>query len=328
MQDRVPVNPGSVLIKPENGSASYYATLTRADNPTQEGTPLNKASLLKDETAALFGLGVDAVPDDVFGVLSRFRNSLGNEYVWAKNRTGAVGDVVGKYTTSCNETRFFSEKQNTTLYVGNSLDDFLDGNTEYVTMKPMSAEDCTTLNGKYIKIDNGSGSVNRTHIYYIHPNAEWNLRVSISGFSGYPVTQYTNLRLGEVFVGYVNSPDPNAYPVNDGYTYTALGQLGEKARIATGSYIGTGTYNTNNKNSLTFDFEPKLLIITPKATVSQLFVAVGGSAYYIWWNSGYNSGQIDYGIITWGKTVSWYSTIGAVYQFNQSGSTYQYVAIG
>lgn len=68
MQDRISVNPGRVLISPENGAA-YYATMTRADNPTHNGTPLNKASLLKDATAALFGLGVDAVPDDVINAI-------------------------------------------------------------------------------------------------------------------------------------------------------------------------------------------------------------------------------------------------------------------
>ena len=69
MQDRVPVNPGRVLITPENGGAAYYATMTRADNPTQEGTPLNKNTLLKDTTAALFGLDASAVPDDVFNAV-------------------------------------------------------------------------------------------------------------------------------------------------------------------------------------------------------------------------------------------------------------------
>lgn len=69
MKDRVPVNPGRVLIKPENGSSAYYATMTRADNPTQKGTPLNKASLLKDATAAKFGLGAAAVPDDVLALI-------------------------------------------------------------------------------------------------------------------------------------------------------------------------------------------------------------------------------------------------------------------
>ena len=40
--------------------------MVRADSPTQEGTPLNKGTLLKDATAALYGLGADAVPDDAF----------------------------------------------------------------------------------------------------------------------------------------------------------------------------------------------------------------------------------------------------------------------
>ena len=68
MQDRVPVNPGRVLITPESGSP-YYATLTRADNPTQEGTPLNKANLLKDTTAALLGGNNSMVPDEALVAL-------------------------------------------------------------------------------------------------------------------------------------------------------------------------------------------------------------------------------------------------------------------
>lgn len=66
MQDRVPVNPGRVLITPENNGEAYYATLSRADNPTQEGTPLNKSTFLKDQTALLFGFDPSATPNDVF----------------------------------------------------------------------------------------------------------------------------------------------------------------------------------------------------------------------------------------------------------------------
>ena len=70
MKDRVPVNPGRVLISPEDGSPAYYATMTRADNPTQDGDPLNKNTFLKDTTAAMYGLNADAVPDDMFRKLS------------------------------------------------------------------------------------------------------------------------------------------------------------------------------------------------------------------------------------------------------------------
>lgn len=70
MKNRVPANPGRVLITPEDGSAAFYATLMRADNPTEEGDPLSKETLLKDATAALYGLDATAVPDDVLDLLS------------------------------------------------------------------------------------------------------------------------------------------------------------------------------------------------------------------------------------------------------------------
>lgn len=70
MKDRVPLYPGRVKLVPVAGQENTY-DMTRADQPTQDGDPLNKATLLKDATAALFGLGVDAVPDDVLAVLSK-----------------------------------------------------------------------------------------------------------------------------------------------------------------------------------------------------------------------------------------------------------------
>lgn len=51
MQDRVSLYPGRVKLEPVAGQANTY-DLTRADQPTQEGTPLNKANLLSDATAA------------------------------------------------------------------------------------------------------------------------------------------------------------------------------------------------------------------------------------------------------------------------------------
>jgi hypothetical protein len=44
--------------------------MARADQPTQEGTPINKATLLKDVTASILGLPNTAVPDDAFLALT------------------------------------------------------------------------------------------------------------------------------------------------------------------------------------------------------------------------------------------------------------------
>lgn len=73
MQDRVPTpgQEGRVLITPENGGTPFYATVTMADNPSVVGTPLNKATFLKDSTATAFGLSTDAVPDEVFQILAQ-----------------------------------------------------------------------------------------------------------------------------------------------------------------------------------------------------------------------------------------------------------------
>lgn len=39
-KDRVPQKPGRVKITPESGTP-YYATMERADEPVEVGTPLN-----------------------------------------------------------------------------------------------------------------------------------------------------------------------------------------------------------------------------------------------------------------------------------------------
>ena len=46
MQDRVSLYPGRVKLVPVAGQENTY-DMVRADSPTQEGTPLNKDSLLK-----------------------------------------------------------------------------------------------------------------------------------------------------------------------------------------------------------------------------------------------------------------------------------------
>lgn len=106
----------------------------------------------------------------------------------------------------------------------------------------------------------------------------------------------------------------------DGYTYTPLGQVGNKVRIATGSYVGTGTYGSESRNSLTFDFAPQCVLI--QAETSSQF----STSYTLLWCG--QSGDAAYGAFSLlNKTLSWYGN-SAANQKNTSGITYKYVAIG
>ena len=64
MKDRVSLYPGRVKLIPVSGQENTY-DMVRADEPTQNGDPMSKATFLKDSTAALFGLDNTALPDDV-----------------------------------------------------------------------------------------------------------------------------------------------------------------------------------------------------------------------------------------------------------------------
>lgn len=64
MKDRASLYPGRVKLIPVAGQENTY-DMVRADEPTQNGDPLSKATFLKDDTAALFGLDNTALPDDI-----------------------------------------------------------------------------------------------------------------------------------------------------------------------------------------------------------------------------------------------------------------------
>lgn len=121
-----------------------------------------------------------------------------------------------------------------------------------------------------------------------------------------------------------------------------LAQLGTRAKIQTGSYVGTGTYGADNPCSLTFDFEPKICVVY---RYSGLQVGSGGSGWGIpsfLWLSRQTSAKISEGSGTSastlhleqnGNTLSWYATAAAGgvtlqnTQCNASGVTYYWLAI-
>lgn len=69
MKDRISLYPGRVELTPVPGQTNVY-DMIRADEPQEVGTPLNKATLLKDDVAMLLGLDPkNATPNDVFEIL-------------------------------------------------------------------------------------------------------------------------------------------------------------------------------------------------------------------------------------------------------------------
>lgn len=321
MKDRVPVNPGRVLITPENGIAAYYATMTRADNSTQEGTPLNKNSLLKDATAALFGLGTDALPDDV---LRKIASDIPNLYVWKK--TGASYVEIVPTLSGPTGTTYSVGYNNESIQYSDELE-VVSG---ALKLKNPSTVTITTSNytsysallcGKYFTVTSNAGSKN-----YLHFGDDTALQIksntagSYVAKGGWYISSYTEKTVTPDY-GYVCSFDKNAYPpaVSDGFIYTALGMLGDKVRSATGSYKGTNTYGESNPNSLTLPFVPKAIFIS-SSNYAAMFIQ--GNSY------GYSmNGSKSVDISEWTTTVKWYHSSSAAFQMN-SGVTYYYVAFG
>lgn len=99
-----------------------------------------------------------------------------------------------------------------------------------------------------------------------------------------------------------------------------------KGSVQTGSYVGTGTYGADNKNSLTFSFVPKLVAIgayNPNDKDSFPIVIPYGGGMTMTSNSYYPQ------YISWSnKTITWYTGNNMRAQLNGQGSIYYYTAIG
>lgn len=122
------------------------------------------------------------------------------------------------------------------------------------------------------------------------------------------------------------------YDPSDGSISDISGSAIPMVSIETGSYVGTGTYGDGNPNTLTFPFEPKLVVITGTegGNYSRLMIAPQNAERVPCLFATDANGETPKNIIlTWSNTrLSWYSLRNATDQLNLSSIQYCYTAIG
>ena len=324
--------------------------LFNADGWQQQPDFLNKRNLLQDVTAGLFGLGTDAVPDDVLAYLGKYE-----QHWWRRSQYKVAAESVGQKELIDFSGIAGNDVYSTVVY-SNSV--------SIMNGKIQLSGSTKTVNIGFHQVD--SGSVSTTilknkyfYVSYRHSSATSDLSNDVIYFSGgslvlsggYAVSlsSVSTLRIEIANTEYVQSSSRSAYPDSgeqDGYEYQYLGIPFENSvtapKIATGSYVGTGKYGPDNPNSLTFEFPPKLLFITQRQGEGNFWGADGigrnpidcsilTTSYAA--GLGFSSVSRSDGLSGYakktegGKTITWYHSRSVDSQANAQ-YTYYYFAIG
>lgn len=349
MQDRIPLYPGRVKMTPVAGQANTF-DMVRADDPTQPGTPLNKATLLKDATAALYGLGNTATPDNVLAELGKYK-----QYWWRRRIPKTTGyiekltDITEIVTLSSGTWSFYKtatiSQTDGTISLSNQV--ILSGlnadivvaqapvyctknGTNVIYLVPNNATAYTNASGSYYDSSKTVVSYDYDDMYYVQLSVSGNPRAQVVS------SQYVVGSPGDW--QYLQSSTRSAYPdsgTQDGYEYEYLGIPFDNAvtapKIETGSYVGTGVHGQANPNTLTFGFAPKVWGIyaidmnkTGTLYGQKIFTAYGKHlGFYI------DQAPHQYGsFVTYnGNSVSWYSD-DVNGQLNNQYNEYYYFALG
>lgn len=334
MKDRNVEHPDYFRLEKVPGTTDIFKVTPTPGTVYEEGDLLNKSTLLTDDTAALMGLDENAVPDDALSLLGRFNSGLGNDYMWEVLLPETNWETHGPISFGFQ----FEINSPLQLLVGDSfsanpetgLFEIPNAVQVNVTQENYSST-INSLRGKYAIKTAPSSSANGKSLYYFWPDCN----VSGVQLTSYFTVTYTKItesyeiRVDKPLIKYVNSPDPDAYPPSepDGFEYVPLGQVGKTVQIVAGSYIGTGAFGSDNKNSLTVEFDPKLIIVHynrisfSMQEVNPLIWLKGVSS-----NKRYYDADIVY-VTAIENGISWFAKDASL-QLNNSGQKYYYLAIG
>ena len=228
----------------------------------------------------------------------------------------------------------------TTLYYADSVSAVIDYDTQklkvilnnpktltfswndYTKSLSVVYEHCLTpIEGKYwSKASDGSEPV-----FYSKTNTyadEYLVRVSTLAVRGVIVSTGSER--------YIYDENENKYPngeIVDNYQYTYVGITRESLsllKIASGSYVGTGTYGAANENKLVFDRVPDVIFFLKKFPNEK----VGFGFLFPKLGYGYSGSGVEVlHARTVNNTVYWYSSSASL-QLNDSNSVINYIGIG
>lgn len=336
MHDRQPKYPGRIELTDVLTGEKRKYDMKMADEATIEGDPPVTRNLLKQKTAAIFGLGTSAVPDDVFASLG----GLSNYYVWKKTIVAKQpGAVLGPEKTNLLISQGTSTDSDQEVYIRYSKPDFPvdnDGNLQAfpnrIDATAASAPEDElqdALPGAYVMgtVLGVNNPQTRTGMqegsYYYFPTGTTFTGGWDGGTRKVCASKYqevTSFYGATESVEFVFSTDRGQYPDSGsqgGAEYEYMGQLGDKTRMVVGSYAGSGEYGSGNPNTIALPFPPKFVLISD-----------GSSRIAIWV---YNSDSMyPYGSSATGtdEGLEWYSGTSADHQLNELNSPYVYVAFG
>lgn len=286
----------------------------------------NQTEILTEEVKTQFGFGSDAIPNDVFSYLARF-----NLHCWSKKSSKEQWVMkMANGTTSVTLADVRDDTDWRTFYYGDSVIMDTSGKLSLTNEKTGKARyygsydaEPADIKGKYITLDHStffyvtSGYVYGTYRDVSRGTRYYTIKVPAR------VVYAEKQSLGSE--EQVSSVDRNLYPDNadDGnfhYTYLGVPLLNalSSLRCKMGVYTGSGVWGASDPNKLTLDFIPRIVIVVKSGSSK---IAGSGTGFVYIGQPGDLNFTVD------GTTLSWYAD-NAANQYNTSGVTYYYVALG